>query len=71
MFDDKYALHKELGPAFVVVSPGGNDVFVADAEATHDVTKRWKDFVKPKEIYSECGYLVTILCREAWLTRIL
>ena len=55
VFDDKYALHKELGPAFVVVSPGGKDLFIADAEATHDITKRWKDFVKPKEIYSECG----------------
>ena len=52
-FDDKYYMHKELGPAFIQVSPGQSILYVADAEAVEAIVSQWKDFPKPIEIYSE------------------
>lgn len=50
-FKDKYALHAELGPVFVTVTPGGNEMWVADAQATHNILMRRKDFIKPATMY--------------------
>ena len=50
-FDEKHALHDELGPVFVIVTPGGNEVTVADAQGAHTVLARRKDFIKPAIMY--------------------
>ena len=50
-FQDKHALHDELGPVFVVVTPGGNEVIVADPQAAHTILSRRKEFIKPAIMY--------------------
>ena len=50
-FDDKCALHDELGDLFSIVSPGSIEVVVADPKSAHDIFTRRKDFVKPAVIY--------------------
>ena len=50
-FDEKHALHDELGPVFVIVTPGGNEVTVADTQMAHTVLARRKDFIKPAIMY--------------------
>ena len=50
-FKDKHALHDELGSVFVIVTPGGNEVTVADAEITYNLLSRRKDFIKPAVMY--------------------
>ena len=50
-FDDKRAIHDELGPAFVLCTPGINEVIVADPTAVHTILTRRKDFVKPGIMY--------------------
>ena len=52
-FDDKYALHEELGDLFSVVSPGGIEVVVADPDAAYAVLARRKDFIKPAVMYEQ------------------
>lgn len=52
-FDDKCALHDELGDLFSIVSSGSIEVVVADPTAAHDIFTRRKDFVKPSVIYDQ------------------
>ncbi|KAL6720095.1 hypothetical protein ACLMJK_002016 [Lecanora helva] len=52
-FQDKHALHDELGPVFVIVTPGGNEVIVADPDAAHIVLSRRKEFIKPAIMYDQ------------------
>ena len=51
-FQDKYALHVELGLAFVLVTPSGNELWIADPDAAHLVLSKRKDFHKPTAMYS-------------------
>ncbi|KAL9599042.1 MAG: hypothetical protein Q9219_004076 [cf. Caloplaca sp. 3 TL-2023] len=46
-FEDKYRLHHDLGPLFTLVTPAGNEVWVAEGEAAHRVLAARKEFVKP------------------------
>ena len=50
-FHEKHALHDELGPVFLIVTPGGNEVTIADAQVAHTVLSRRKDFIKPAVMY--------------------
>ena len=50
-FDDKHALHDDLGPVFIVVTPSGNEISVADSQATHTILSRRKEFIKPAVMY--------------------
>ena len=50
-FDDKHALHDELGPIFTIVTPAGNEVTVADAQITHTIFARRKEYIKPAVMY--------------------
>ena len=50
-FHEKYALHDELGPVFLLVTPGGNEVSVADAQAVHTILSQRKEFIKPTAMY--------------------
>lgn len=52
-FDDKHALHDELGSILTIVTPGGNEVTVADPEAAQTILTRRKDFIKPAVMYGE------------------
>lgn len=52
-FHDKHALHDELGPVFIVVTPSGNEVSVADPQATHTILSRRKEFIKPAVMYEQ------------------
>lgn len=52
-FDDKHALHDEYGPVFTLVTPGGNEVTVANAEAAHTILARRKEFIKPAIMYDQ------------------
>ena len=59
-FHDKYTLHNELGPVFIIVTPSGNEISVADSQATHTIFSRRKDFIKPAVMYG----------RSTWQSRI-
>ena len=52
-FDDKHALHTSLGPIFTLVTPGGNELIVADPSAVHHILSRRKDFIKPAIMYDQ------------------
>lgn len=49
----KTRIHDKYGPVVVVVSPGGLDVIVADAEATAQITLG-RDFPKRAKEYGTC-----------------
>lgn len=46
-YNDKYRMHHDFGKIFVHVSPGGNELFVADPAAVDHILSRRKDFIKP------------------------
>ena len=50
-FQDKYALHDELGPIFTIVTPGGNEITVADPEVVDKIFAKRKEFIKPAAMY--------------------
>ena len=50
-FQDKHALHDQLGPIFVIVTPAGNELSVADPQAAHAILSRRKEFIKPAVMY--------------------
>ena len=52
-FDDKHALHDELGDVFTVVTPGGNEVVIANPETAHVVLARRKEYIKPAVMYGK------------------
>ena len=56
-FQDKCAIHQEIGDAFVLVNPGTNEVVVADPKAVHSILGRRKDFIKPAALYGELNAL--------------
>lgn len=51
MLHDRYKTHQRLGPAFVVVSPGKNEIFVADPEACKELLTSWRVWIKPPDLY--------------------
>ncbi|MCJ1312350.1 hypothetical protein MMC25_006024 [Agyrium rufum] len=50
-FKDNGAIHRELGDCFVLVTPGMNEVIVADPMTAHSILTRRKDFLKPAALY--------------------
>ena len=62
-FQDKCAIHQEMGGAFVLVNPGINEVIVADPEAVHSILGRRKEFIKPAALYGKSKYLM-IRCNQ-------
>ncbi|KIV84105.1 hypothetical protein PV11_06078 [Exophiala sideris] len=48
---EKYSVHAKYGDAFILVSPGENDITLADPAATEDVMRRRNDFIKNPAIY--------------------
>ena len=52
-FDDKSALHANLGPIFTIVTPACNEIIVADPAATHAILAKRKEFIKPAIMYDQ------------------
>ena len=52
-FDDKHALHSEFGSIFTIVTPGGNEVIVADPLCAHTIFTKRKEFIKPAIMYDQ------------------
>lgn len=49
-------MHAEHGKIFIHVTPGGNEMFVADAAASDQILSRRKDFLKPIDMLGRfCG----------------
>lgn len=46
-FGDRYMTHQRLGDAWVLVTPGRNWLYVAQAEAAYDIFARGRDFGRP------------------------
>ncbi|KAI9813048.1 MAG: hypothetical protein M1827_004268 [Pycnora praestabilis] len=55
-FDDKYHVHEKLGDAFVLVTPGDNEIHICNASTLDEVFSRKDDFPKPTAMYKplEC-----------------
>ena len=69
-FDDKDALHKELGPIFTIVTPAGLEVTVADPHVTNAVFAKRKEFIKPAVMYDQLNVFgrnlnTVCFCRRA------
>jgi len=52
-FQDKHAMHDELGPIFTVVTPAGIELSVADPHVTHTIFSHRKEFIKPAVMYGK------------------
>ncbi len=52
-FQDKCALHDELGLVFVLVTPSGNELWVADPNTARIVLSKRKEYTKPTDMYSK------------------
>ena len=66
MFDDKYAIHREVGPAFVLVTPSRNEVILADPDAIHAVHARRKEYIKPAIMY---GMFLCLVVNSRYLAK--
>jgi hypothetical protein len=51
-FDDKYHVHQELGDAVVFTTPGKNWIYLCNADAIHELTRRERQgqFARPVEL---------------------
>jgi hypothetical protein len=56
-FRDKAAIHEKLGPAFIIVTTGLNQLICADPTMAHAILGRRKDFVHPKMTTEAMGFL--------------
>ncbi|KAL2408265.1 Cytochrome P450 monooxygenase ORF6 [Exophiala dermatitidis] len=50
-FKERYTVHAKYGEAFIIVSPGENEVILANPAAADDVTRRRNDFIKNPAMY--------------------
>jgi hypothetical protein len=53
-YDDKGRIHRQLGSAFVIVSPGRNEIVISEPRPIHEVLANPKTFHKPK-LYGMIG----------------
>ena len=59
-FDENYALHEELGDAFLLVSPSSNELVLANPDASMEVLAHRKEFLKPADLYSRSSSFYTL-----------
>ena len=55
-FNEKSRIHEELGRIFVLVTPAGNELFVADAEVVTQILTKRGGFQKPMEMLGMYQY---------------
>ena len=62
-YEDKGRAHREYGPLFVVISPGGLVCYVADSQVALQINTRRRAFVKPPDKMSTVSSsgLVTVI----------
>ncbi len=47
----KFSVHAKNGEAFIIVTPGTNEIYLAEPTATDDVMRRRNDFIKDPAVY--------------------
>lgn len=47
----KFSVHAKHGEAFTIVSPGTNEIYMAEPTATDDILRRRNDFIKDPNVY--------------------
>ena len=52
-YGDKYRMHEEYGKVFMHVTPGENELHVADPSVNQQIFSRRRDFEKPEWILRE------------------
>ncbi|EXJ77289.1 hypothetical protein A1O3_10447 [Capronia epimyces CBS 606.96] len=50
-FKEKFSVHARHGEAFIIVSPGENEIILANPSATDEVMRRRNDFIKNPALY--------------------
>jgi hypothetical protein len=64
-YKDGFRIHEDFGDAIVHTTPVANQIYLANAEAAHEIMLRRRDFVKETSLYSECerklGFYLTDL----------
>lgn len=50
-FYQKCSVHAKYGEAFIIVSPGGNELILAELSATDEIMRRRNDFIKNPDVY--------------------
>ncbi|KAJ0417946.1 cytochrome P450 monooxygenase [Aspergillus carlsbadensis] len=68
-FREKFAIHQQYGKIFVLVSPTGCEIYVADAKAAKQVLDRRNDFPKPNRLLAkleEFGRNLATVDGEEW-----
>ncbi|KIW22481.1 uncharacterized protein PV07_12365 [Cladophialophora immunda] len=50
-FYQRYSVHAKYGEAFTIVSPGTNEIYIAEPSATEDIMRRRNDFIKDPAMY--------------------
>jgi cytochrome P450 len=48
---ERFRVHAKYGEAFIIVSPGENEIILAEPNAADDVTRRRNDFIKNPAMY--------------------
>jgi hypothetical protein len=82
-FRDKHDLHDRVGPAFILVTPGINQLLCADPAMAQVILARRKDFVQSPTASKVMNFLgenivtvgclsfgVIMACRTSWIYRI-
>lgn len=49
--DDRWRIHELYGEAFVIVSPGANEIYISNGAATVEVLTKYKTWPKPPDVY--------------------
>jgi hypothetical protein len=49
-FREKFSIHEKYGKIFILVSPTGCEIYVADAKAAKQILDRRNDFPKPNRL---------------------
>ncbi|KIW62438.1 hypothetical protein PV04_10611 [Phialophora macrospora] len=50
-FYPRFSVHAKYGQAFTIVSPGTNEIYMAEPTATEDIMRRRNDFIKDPDVY--------------------
>lgn len=50
-FKSRFSAHAKYGEAFVIVTPGENEIVLAEPAAAEDVVRRRNDFIKNQDVY--------------------
>jgi len=49
--DDRWRIHERYGEAFIIVSPGANEIYISNGAVTVEVLTKYKTWPKPLDVY--------------------